>query len=156
LFIIILLIILFIYIPNAAYSWSSLTGFFLLFPLPFASERVLPLGYLPHPPYQFSASTSSPTEARQSILLLHMQQNSMCVTSAGVLTSGEMDPEETTSSQTGSLVEGWGNQPTYKTFTTKLVLSKRKARTKMDQSLKEWQTSDRLILRPIPWVLTKP
>ena len=44
-------------------------------------------------------------------------------------------PEETTSScQSGLPVEGWGHQPTYNAFDSKLVLSKRNAGTKMEQS----------------------
>jgi hypothetical protein len=50
------------------------------------------------------------------------------------------EPEETiSSSQRGSLVEGWGHQPTYKTFDQKLVLSKRNAVGETEQRLKEWQ-----------------
>ena len=57
--------------------------------------------------------------------------------------SWDVEPEETTSSsQTGHPVEGWGHQPTYKTFDPKLVLSKRNAGTKMEQRLNKWLTSD--------------
>ena len=57
-----------------------------------------------------------------------------------MLNSGDMALEETTSSsQTGPPVEGWGHQPTYKTFDPKLVLSKRNAVGETEQRLKEWQ-----------------
>jgi hypothetical protein len=79
------------------------------------------------------------------------------VTLAEMPNSGDMEPEETTSSsQTGPPVEGWGHQLTYKTLDPKLVLSQRTAGTKMEQRLKEWPTSDWPILRPIPWTDTNP
>jgi hypothetical protein len=42
----------------------------------------------------------------------------------------------------GPPVERWGHQPTHKIFNPKLFLCKRNAGTKMEQSLKEWLTSD--------------
>jgi hypothetical protein len=75
----------------------------------------------------------------------------MQVTLAEMPNSKNMEPEETTSSsQTGLPVEGWGYQSTYKTFDPKLLLSKRNAGTKMEQRLKEWQTSDHPNLKSIP------
>jgi len=50
----------------------------------------------------------------------------------------------------------WRDGDTYKTFNPKLILSKRNAGTKLEQRLKEQLTSDRSILRPIPWVGTNP
>jgi hypothetical protein len=57
--------------------------------------------------------------------------------------SGEIEPEETTSSsQTGLSVERWRHQHTFKIFNPELFLSKRNAGTKMEQRLKEWPSSD--------------
>jgi hypothetical protein len=56
----------------------------------------------------------------------------MWMTLAEMPNSGDMDPEETTSSsQTRLTVERWGYQPTYKIFNTKLLLllSKRNSGT---------------------------
>lgn len=53
-------------------------------------------------------------------------RSQMWVTLVKMPKSMDMEPEETTSSsQTGSLVEGWGHQSTFKTFDLKLLLSKR-------------------------------
>ena len=52
-------------------------------------------------------------------------QDSLWATLTKMPNSGHMEPGETTSSsQTGSLVEGWGHQLTYKTFDPNLFLSK--------------------------------
>jgi hypothetical protein len=41
-----------------------------------------------------------------------------------LLNDGDMDPEDITSNnQIGPLVEGWGHQPTYKTFDLELLPS---------------------------------
>jgi hypothetical protein len=64
------------------------------------------------------------------------------VTLAEMSNSGEMEPEEPTSSrQTGPPVEVWQHQPTFKTFDSDLFLSKRNVETKMEWRLKEWPTS---------------
>jgi hypothetical protein len=69
---------------------------------------------------------------------------------AEIPNSGDKEPEEiTSSSQTGSPVEGWGHQSTYKTYDPKLILSKRNAGTKMEHRLREWSTSDQTTLKPI-------
>ena len=58
----------------------------------------------------------------------------MWVTLAEMPNSGDMEPEETTSSsQTGPPTGEWGHQPSYKTFYPKLLLSKGNSGTKMDQ-----------------------
>ena len=52
---------------------------------------------------------------------------------AEVPNSGDMKPEETTSSRlAGHPIEGWGHQPTYETLHAKLLLSKGNAGTKME------------------------
>jgi hypothetical protein len=79
------------------------------------------------------------------------------MTLAKMLNSGEIETEETTSSrQTGSPVEGWDHQPTFKMFDPELFLSKRNVGTKMEQRLKERLSNDLPNLGPIPWVGTKP
>ena len=71
--------------------------------------------------------------------------------------SWTIELEDTTSRiQAGPPVEGWGQQPIYKTFDPKLVLSKTNTGKSMEQRLKECLASDWLILRPIPWVGTTP
>jgi hypothetical protein len=70
--------------------------------------------------------------------------------------SGEMKPEETTSSRlTEPPVEGSGHQPTFKSFDPELILSKRIAGTKMKQRLKERPASDWPNLRSILCTDTK-
>ena len=60
------------------------------------------------------------------------------MTLAKMPNSGDIEPEETTSStQTGPSVERQGHQPTYKTFNPKLLLSKRNAET---EGVAEWST----------------
>jgi hypothetical protein len=63
----------------------------------------------------------------------------MQVTLAEMSNSGEMDSEEAiiSHSQTSPQLERWGHQTIYKTFNSKLLLSKRNAGTKMGQRLKE-------------------
>jgi hypothetical protein len=81
----------------------------------------------------------------------------MPMTSAEISNSGDLEPEETTSSRhTGPPVEGWRHQPTYKIFDPKLLLFKGNIRTKMEQRLKKWPTNDWPNLGSMPWVSTNP
>jgi hypothetical protein len=56
----------------------------------------------------------------------------MWVSLAKMPQSKDMEPETTSSSQTGPWVDGWGHQPIYKTCNPKL-LQKRNAGSKMEQ-----------------------
>ena len=81
----------------------------------------------------------------------------MQVTLVEMLNNRDLEPEETNSrNQTRPPVEKWGHQLTYKFFNSKLLLSKRNERTKMEQRLKEWPTSDLPNLGSIPCRGTKP
>lgn len=71
-------------------------------------------------------------------------QDLIWVTLAKMSTTGEMEPEEsTTSSWMGPPMKGWGNQSTFKNSDPELFLSKRNAGAEIKQSVKEWPTSDR-------------
>jgi hypothetical protein len=64
-----------------------------------------------------------------------------------MLYSGKRQLEESTSSRkTGHQVEGWGCHPTVKNSDPQLFLFKRTAETKMEKSLRERRSSDRLKL----------
>ena len=83
-------------------------------------------------------------------------KESMEVTSVEIFNSWFMKPEETIfSSQTGS-VKGWGQQPTYKIFDSKLILPIKHSGRNKEERLKRWLTSDQPILSTIPWAGTNP
>ena len=84
-------------------------------------------------------------------------QDSMGMTLAKIPNSGEMEPEETTSSrEIGPPVEVWSHQPTFKLFDPELLLSKENTGTKLEQRLKERSSSDRPNFGSIPWADIKP
>ena len=63
--------------------------------------------------------------------------------------SGEMEPEETTSSrQTLSRVEGWGHPPIFKNFNLELFLSKGRTGTKTGAETEERATQEQASLDP--------
>ena len=86
-----------------------------------------------------------------------VSQCSICVTFAEIPNTGDVEPEElTSSSQIGPLVDRWGHQPTFNIFDPELFLSKRIAGPNMDQRLKELPTSDQPKFGSIPWPGTNP
>jgi hypothetical protein len=84
-------------------------------------------------------------------------QDSIAIALAKILNSGEMEPEETTSSgQIWPTMERWSHPLIFKNFDPELFLSKGNAGTKVEQRMKEKPYSDQSNLGFILCAGTKP